>query len=153
VSTLVRRCPHCGSAQDAEGECETCHEAAVRLYCPNHAPGRWLDAPPCPACGATLELGPVPARPPRPREAPPRVRPVPPAPRPADLPPPRREVVIEELPDRPARDDGWRIDPRVIGPVVRVGVPSVVGCVGRLAFVALLLLALLAAAFGWVVWG
>jgi hypothetical protein len=48
---------------------------------------------------------------------------------------------------------GWRLEPREMPTVVRVGLPSVMGCVGRLFMVALLLLALLAAAFSWLVWG
>lgn len=153
MSALVRRCPNCGSTQDGAGECETCHEPEVRLFCPNHAPGRWLDAPPCDACGATLGAGPVVRTPPPPRPLPPR----PTAPRPAPSAPPRVRTRRPEVPGDgrdlpvggPAR---WPIDPRILRPAVRVGVPSFVGCVGRLVMTVLLLIALLAAAFAWVVW-
>jgi hypothetical protein len=173
VSVLARRCPNCGSTQDAAGACDTCHEAEVRLFCPNHEPGRWLDAPPCAACGATLEAGPTRGPAPRPTPAPPRppardpvrerdpVRgpaPVPTWPReapPAPPPRPRRPVIIEDAEDAPAPPPlgGWPLDPRTMPPVVRVGLPSVMGCLGRLFMIALLLLALVAAAFSWLVWG
>jgi ribosomal protein L37AE/L43A len=50
--SVVQRCPSCGTTQPASGECDTCHEAHVRLFCTNHSPGLWLTAPTCPSCGA-----------------------------------------------------------------------------------------------------
>jgi hypothetical protein len=52
MSGVVLRCPNCGTTKAAPGECDACHEAQVRYYCTNHAPGRWLDARACPQCGA-----------------------------------------------------------------------------------------------------
>ena len=52
MSGVVRRCPHCGTMQEAEGECEACHEASVQYYCSNHSPGAWLETEACPRCGA-----------------------------------------------------------------------------------------------------
>jgi hypothetical protein len=52
VSGVVLRCPNCGTTQNAEGQCEACHESPVRYFCLNHAPGVWLDAPACSQCGA-----------------------------------------------------------------------------------------------------
>ena len=188
MSTVVRRCPNCGSVQDDAGTCETCHEAEVRHYCPNHTPGRWLDTPACAECGATVGAGPTrgvpPARPTRPATPPP----IPPAPprRTAARPvPPRRVEPTYEPTDeapydppympppptprtRPARPTlpellrrarelaearaGSPMDPGALRPAVRVGLPSVVGCVGRLIMLVLVLLALAAAAFSYVVW-
>ena len=45
MSVVVLRCPNCGTTQATPAECEACHEADVRWFCPNHTPGRWLDAP------------------------------------------------------------------------------------------------------------
>jgi tetratricopeptide (TPR) repeat protein len=50
MSAVVLRCPNCGTTQAVGGECEACHEADVRWYCPNHTPGRWLDTPTCAEC-------------------------------------------------------------------------------------------------------
>lgn len=52
MSTVVLRCPNCGTTQASPGECEACHEAQVAFFCTSHIPGRWLDAPTCPQCGA-----------------------------------------------------------------------------------------------------
>ena len=52
--SVVQRCPNCGTTQTSSGECQACHDAQVRFFCPNHAPGIWLDAPTCAKCGATL---------------------------------------------------------------------------------------------------
>ena len=52
MKPVVIRCPNCGTTQAALGECETCHEAQAGYYCPNHAPGRWIDGATCDACGA-----------------------------------------------------------------------------------------------------
>jgi len=70
MSGVALRCPNCGTAQSGPGECEACHEAAVRHFCTNHNPGRWLDGPVCSECGA--RFGDV--------RAGPRATPVPPTP-------------------------------------------------------------------------
>ena len=88
MSAVVLRCPNCGTTRATPGECEACHDAEVRYYCPNHSPGRWLDGPACGACGARFGV-----EPPRPA---PRPTPGPAAPRPA---PPRSE---RARPTRPA---------------------------------------------------
>jgi hypothetical protein len=61
VSGVVFRCPNCGTIQAAEGQCDACHEAAVRYFCMNHTPGVWLDSVACPQCGARFG-DPAPAR-------------------------------------------------------------------------------------------
>jgi hypothetical protein len=78
MSGVVLRCPNCGTTKSAPGECEACHEAQVRYFCMNHTPGRWLDAPTCPQCGARFG---EPARPPA--APPPRAPARAPAPDPA----------------------------------------------------------------------
>jgi hypothetical protein len=69
MSGVILRCPHCGTTAAATGECAACHESAVRYQCTNHTPGRWLDAPSCPDCGAAFGVAAprpaAPARPPR----------------------------------------------------------------------------------------
>jgi hypothetical protein len=52
VTGVVLRCPNCGTVQGASGECDACHEGEVRYFCTNHAPGLWIEAPVCGACGA-----------------------------------------------------------------------------------------------------
>jgi hypothetical protein len=52
MSGVALRCPNCGTTQAGPGECDACHEAAVRYFCTNHNPGRWLDGPACSECGA-----------------------------------------------------------------------------------------------------
>ena len=52
MTGVVLRCPNCGTVRSTEGQCEACHEASVRYFCTNHAPGVWLDATSCPQCGA-----------------------------------------------------------------------------------------------------
>ena len=65
MSAVVLRCPNCGTTRATPGECDACHDAAVRYHCTNHAPGRWLDGPACPACGSAFGDPPRPApRPP-----------------------------------------------------------------------------------------
>jgi hypothetical protein len=80
------------------------------------------------------------------------------------VPPPRTPVSARPprptLPDllRRAREMAderggrWPVDPGSLRPAVRVGLPSVVGCVGRIVMLVLVLLALAAAAFSYVVW-
>jgi len=150
VSDVVLRCPNCGTAQSVAGECEACHEAEVRYFCPNHTPGRWLDGPVCAACGARVEREGA-AR----RTRPPRTQ------------PPRRETPREPMatreaarpplrptPRRPARPPTEDWSERVRTPVERAPVPvddapprrptrgrppdigaalaPAIGCVGRL---------------------
>ena len=67
TSGVVVRCPNCGTTQAALGECEACHEAETRYFCPNHSPGLWLDAPACAACGARVGVAPARKKPPTPR--------------------------------------------------------------------------------------
>ena len=85
------RCPHCGTVQPAEGECEACREAPVRYFCTNHSPGVWLDSTACPQCGSRFG-DPVPAREP---------------PRPPERPAPRPPRTIEPGPDLGGAGDGF----------------------------------------------
>ena len=79
MTGVVLRCPNCGTTRVTLGECEACHEAQVRYYCTNHAPGRWLDGSACPQCKAAFGDPRIPAaRPPPPPAAKP-VRPAQPA--------------------------------------------------------------------------
>jgi hypothetical protein len=74
MSGVLIRCQHCGTTQATLGECEACHEGETRHFCPNHAPGLWLDGPACATCGARVGVPPV-VRPEPPRAAsPPRGR-------------------------------------------------------------------------------
>ena len=85
MSGVVLRCPHCGTTQAGPGECEACHEAQVAYHCTNHSPGRWLESPACPQCGARFgEASPAARTPP-----PPATRPHPAA----QTPQPAREPV------------------------------------------------------------
>jgi hypothetical protein len=191
MSTVVLRCPQCGSVQRDNGECVTCREAAVRYYCPNHTPGRWLVTPSCPDCGANFHHGPtrgsvpdvpgaidadgdvldtvdapevpftIPPMAPPPL-APPPMAPSPVAPPAPTLPPPRPRVeprvveprVVErrEIEPRERTPRGMPMaDP--IPDIIKVGVSSARTCLVRLVIIALVLLALMAAAFFWVVRG
>ena len=176
MSDVVLRCPNCGTTQPSSGECETCHEAEVKWFCPNHAPGRWLDGPACAECAAR----------PKKREAP-RPRPAtPPAPPPRNAsrgaPPPEPPVrdptreLLEALLGGRRRDPsdaeygreveppaGWRVEP----PVTRrtgapppwsrgEGVPEIrmpripfLGCVGQLVKLAVILIILLVMGTCW----
>lgn len=78
MSGVALRCANCGTVQATPGECEACHEATVRYFCTNHAPGLWLDAPSCPNCGAQFGEGaPVPRPSARPFAPPPEALPEP----------------------------------------------------------------------------
>ena len=66
MTGVALRCPNCGTTASAPGECDACHEAQVRYYCSNHKPGRWLDTPACPQCGARFGDPVRPAAPPPP---------------------------------------------------------------------------------------
>ena len=91
MSGVILRCPNCGTTRTAPGECEACHEGQVRYYCTMHTPGRWLDTPSCPKCGARFgepmagPVRPVPAAPARTPLPAPRAAPRP-GPEPAGLP-------------------------------------------------------------------
>jgi hypothetical protein len=52
MSAVILRCDNCGTSQSMRGPCEACHEGTVRYFCKNHDPGRWLNTPKCPDCGA-----------------------------------------------------------------------------------------------------
>ena len=167
MSGIVIRCPNCGTTQSALGECEACHEATTRWFCPNHDPGLWLDAPLCPTCGARPG---VPGAHSRPAPTPTRPRASTP---PRGTPPPRRMPAREEVyaPDPPDAEpelwsgpvyssgdprnrdprfgdppDAWRIDPSVVLPTA-VRVVSLFGCLRRLVMIAIVLLVLIAIAF------
>jgi predicted RNA-binding Zn-ribbon protein involved in translation (DUF1610 family) len=95
MSSVVLRCPNCGTTQAAPGECDACHEAQVRYFCTNHDPGQWLASPKCPQCGAQFGLAdPMrraaspPPRPPVQRERQRGLAPPAPAPRPVPVPAP-----------------------------------------------------------------
>lgn len=81
MTGVALRCPNCGTTKSAPGECDACHEAQVRYYCSNHKPGRWLDTPACPQCGAKFGDPVRPAAPPPP-PPPTHRRPPPPPPTP-----------------------------------------------------------------------
>lgn len=61
MNAVVIRCPNCGTTQRELGTCDTCHEAEVGYFCPNHSPGRWIDGPSCDACGARFGVEAPPA--------------------------------------------------------------------------------------------
>ena len=170
MSDSVLRCPNCGTTQASPGECEACHDADVRWFCPNHTPGRWLDGAVCAECAS------------RPKREPPRPRPTTPprnvsrgAPPPE---PPRRDVERELLeallgggrrrpdPSEPEfaeeidASPRWRGEPPVgrgtPTPWGREGVPGVrlprvpfLGCVGQLIKLVIVLLILFALATCW----
>lgn len=138
MSGVVIRCPNCGTTQGALGECEACHEAEMRYFCPNHSPGRWLDGPACSACGASVGVAPAETTPaPRPRRAPgsggvKRAR---------EDPPERVELDVFAMLEKmgAARPRGARPpDP----PAVPLAVASAVGCVRRLVVIAVILFVL-----------
>ena len=106
MTGVVLRCPACGTTQSKVGECDACYEGAVRYFCANHEPGRWLDTPACNACGARFGETPRRRDTPAPEwSAPPRRR------RDAERsPPPRRP--------RPRDEDGDRVYPSPPGPTI-----------------------------------
>ena len=167
MSGVVIRCPHCGTTQATLGECEACHEATTRYFCPNHEPGRWLDAPTCPDCGARIGVpGATKPRPSQPHRG------APPSPPTRRGPPPRRTPPRVEVPPRdewveaesepwsgpvfsprdprmeagrPDVGDAWRLDPTMLPGAVRV--ISLFGCLRRLVIIAVVLLVLFAIVF------
>ena len=158
MSGVVLRCPNCGTTRAAPGECDACHEAEVRWFCRNHEPGQWIDAPPCPVCGAGVERSPPPLPPPPRRrsarppsfDAPPS-RPAPPRPAVEDpwgTPPwgaPGEPTDADRVEDAgfPA---GWRVEPP---PTIRLRPVPILGCVGRLLMYAVTAVILLAMATCW----
>lgn len=69
MSGVILRCPNCGTGRASPGECDACHEAEVRYFCTNHAPGVWLDGKSCTRCGAKFGQAAPAAPPPRPAPA------------------------------------------------------------------------------------
>ena len=59
MKPVVIRCPNCGTTQGRLGECDACHHADVAYFCPNHAPGQWLEGSACPSCGARFGVAPA----------------------------------------------------------------------------------------------
>ena len=155
MSTVVIRCPNCGTTQSTLGECDACHHESVGYFCTNHASGRFIDGPRCPTCGATFGAAMPAARPEPPRRTPP---PAPSAPVEWG-PPPRRarpeDVPVERPPEwivlEPRGEDirDPRMDPRydAIDPTVaaRAVARGAMGCAGRIVMmlVVLILLAIL----------
>lgn len=131
---VVIRCPNCGTTQAALGECDACHEAETRYFCPDHEPGRWLDGPSCSACGARVGVPGVRSRPAPPRtpvRTPVRepVRdPVPPSARaptrPRSLPPRDRDRDDDEVFTGPVRTPGRMTLEDVIRSAMRGGRPG-----------------------------
>ena len=119
MSGVVLRCPNCGTTQNAQGQCEACHEASVRYFCLNHVPGVWLESVACPQCGARFgdpevrreEPVPVPLERSRPRRSDERTRSIPPDydERPAGPWDIEEFSELERRSDRPARADPLRI--------------------------------------------
>jgi hypothetical protein len=147
MSDVVLRCPNCGTTQESPGECDACHEASVRYFCPNHSPGRWLDGPVCAECGArearerAAERG---------RTVPP-MKPMPPAsPPPYTVPDPPRDVT-RDITHVGRRDEaeppGWRVElPPMVG---ARALPTAIGCLKRLLVLALIAAILFAIASAW----
>ena len=113
MSGILLRCPNCGTTRASPGECEACHEAAVRYYCTNHTPGLWLDTGACPQCGArwgspdtARGTG---GRSPVGRSIPPRAAPATPAAAPSR---PRSRPPTASVPDRGRRADEPRASVR-----------------------------------------
>lgn len=101
MSGVVLRCPNCGTTRAAPGECDACHEAAVRYHCTNHTPGRWLESGACPACGAGFGDPPRPSPPSPPAHVPAPRAPAGPVRRPAAAPPGRRPAPVPERTEFP----------------------------------------------------
>jgi hypothetical protein len=159
MKAVVIRCPNCGSTQAALGECDACHHADVAYFCPNHAPGQWIDGPACPSCGARFGVAPArtgpvsdpPRRAPKPSssvEWGPRSAPATPPDSRAESPDEVLARTIEEMLGRPASRAPRRtihpptprgdepefatVDPSL---VAREAARGAMGCVGRLVMV------------------
>lgn len=176
MSGVVIRCPQCGTTQAALGECEACHEGDARWYCPNHAPGRWLDTPAC-SCGARPGVSPPSApvppptapragRPTRRTDALPRYDTTPPRRRPVGGDTPVTGEVRDGSPGATARPGGELLDMllraasaaaasrgaaraagRPAAPARARGGPSLFGCLRRLVLLGVLLFILAMIAF------
>lgn len=109
MSGVVLRCPNCGTVQPVEGQCDACHEAAVRFFCINHTPGLWLEGPACLQCGARFG-DPVPSR-----AAPAPITPTRVAPPEVGVPPTRRSAEADE-PELWETGVPTRMDPDRLGP-------------------------------------
>ena len=124
MSGVALRCPNCGTTQSGPGECDACHEAAVRYFCANHNPGRWLAGPACPDCGARFgDARSAPRAAPAPPSAPPPRREAPPAPGPrtgfppiGTAPPSRAEAPFDPRRARPTRPTRSPWPPRAPSP-------------------------------------
>ncbi len=168
MSSVVLRCPTCGTTQNHTGECDACSEGEVRYFCSNHSPGLWIAEPRCSACGAKYGdapvVRPVPttrAAPTRPRVSPrPESRPAPPAAGPsyrvssrppsrvadpddADAEPSLAEVLVDMLeegrrPGGAVEELPWREPPIAVAPRT----PFLAGCLGRLLLLVFALIAL-----------
>ena len=158
MSDVLIRCPNCGTTQAALGECEACHEAQVRYFCTNHDPGRWLDGPACPACGARYGMERGAGRPGPPgRSGRPVAQPEPP---PSRRPAEGSERVPVDAWHGPVRTpefgevveiEGGTVDPRRGDPIELPFPPDAVrlattasGCVRRLVILFVILFALTA---------
>ncbi len=126
MTSVVLRCPNCGTTQSTPGECEACHDATVRAYCPNHEPGLWVDGRTCPSCEARARA--------------------------TSAPPPRStSAKLDISPAGPARGEepaSGVMVPRRTSPIVIAGrepVPASLGQVGGLVARAVVRLALLVA--------
>ena len=153
MSDVVLRCPNCGTTQAMPGECEACHEADVRFYCPNHTPGRWLDGPLCAECAlrAKRERSTRPT-PPR-RNDPPLEAPIE-TPRRTPARPPRFEEewreAREPVPLDPLKELGETLGRYIeAAPRVRINPAPVFGCIGQLFKLAIFLFILFAMATCW----
>ena len=161
MTGVVLRCPNCGTTQAVAGECEACHEADVRHFCPNHTPGRWLVGTACPDCGARVGRAPAgPASPPR--RPPAATRPPASIERPPRMPRPRDPAGDAwGAPPEPVRrgdyDDAievGRVEPPIgwpgaRPPTIHLRPLPILGCVGRLVMWVVTAIILLAMATCW----
>jgi len=151
--SVVLRCPNCGTTRSSAGECEACHEARVRYFCTNHAPGLWLNDRTCPSCAAAFADEARPARvvpgptsrleatrSPLSEAALPARASARPSPAASGSGPPERHELAAEFSLAP-----WQ---RLLSTVLRAGAPSTIshtgrsaigGCLRRFVFMVLLL--------------
>ena len=160
MSDVIIRCPNCGTTQRTLGECEACHEADVRYFCTNHGPGQWLDGAACPVCGARYGVERERPRPdPRERVEPPETRRTrPPPPRQPERAPievrtgPVHTPESGEVVDIGSRGlephEGVRFESPFSAETVRLAATAT-GCVRRAIVLFVILLALAALAFFW----
>lgn len=166
MSSVVLRCPTCGTTQNHTGECEACSDADVRYFCTDHSPGLWLTESRCSACGAKFGDA-APATPKstpraatRPAVSRPDTRPAPRAAEPgraaptrppfrvveadeADAAPSLAEVLVGMLEEGRRSADTVYERPRSEPPMAAAPRTSpVAGCLGRLMLMVLLLVVL-----------